>query len=210
MRLHSYVVRYDSGFAPNPFFGFCTLATCKPDIRRSAQIGDWIVGTGSADKRVGKGGFLVYAMRVTETLSHGQYWDDPRFRRKRPNLKGSMKHAAGDNIYRRDTRKKRWHQLNSYHSNADGSPNESHIERDTSVDRVLVSTEYVYFGGHGPDIPHGFRAYNNAIDIVKRGQGRRVIENSNLLSDFESWIKELDQVGYASPPHDWSATLRHY
>lgn len=42
-RIYSYVVRYDSGFAPNPFYGYCTLATCKPDIRRAAEVGDWLV-----------------------------------------------------------------------------------------------------------------------------------------------------------------------
>jgi len=41
--LYSYVVRYDSGFAPNPFGGYCTLATCKPEIRKTAQLGDWLV-----------------------------------------------------------------------------------------------------------------------------------------------------------------------
>ncbi len=30
---HCYVIPYDSGFAPNPFHGICTLTTCKPDIR---------------------------------------------------------------------------------------------------------------------------------------------------------------------------------
>ena len=35
-RLFSYVVRYDYGFAPNPFEGCCTIATCKPQIRRAA------------------------------------------------------------------------------------------------------------------------------------------------------------------------------
>jgi len=39
--LHSYVVARDYGFAPNPFFGFCTLATCKPRLRSVAQVGDW-------------------------------------------------------------------------------------------------------------------------------------------------------------------------
>ena len=63
-RIHSYVVRYDSGFAPNPFYGYCTLATCKPNIRRSADIGDWVVGSGSNDRTVRRGGRLVYAMRV--------------------------------------------------------------------------------------------------------------------------------------------------
>lgn len=28
-----YVIPYDTGFAPNPFHGLCTLATCKPQIR---------------------------------------------------------------------------------------------------------------------------------------------------------------------------------
>lgn len=37
-------VARDYGFAPNPFFGVCTLATCKPRIRSVAQIGDWVVG----------------------------------------------------------------------------------------------------------------------------------------------------------------------
>jgi hypothetical protein len=51
MVLHSYVVARDYGFAPNPFFGVCTLATCKPLIRRIAHIGDWIVGTGSKKRK---------------------------------------------------------------------------------------------------------------------------------------------------------------
>ena len=63
-RIYSYVVRYDSGFAPNPFYGFCTLATCKPDIRRAANVGDWIVGSGSNDRSIRRGGHLVYAMQV--------------------------------------------------------------------------------------------------------------------------------------------------
>ena len=46
MRLFSYVVAHDTGFSPNPFFGYCTLACCKPVIRRSAQAGDWVVGLG--------------------------------------------------------------------------------------------------------------------------------------------------------------------
>ena len=29
-RLYSYVLRKDTGFAPNPYSGYCTLACCKP------------------------------------------------------------------------------------------------------------------------------------------------------------------------------------
>jgi hypothetical protein len=35
-----YVVKHDGGFAPNPFHGFCTLACCKPKIRKGAKEGD--------------------------------------------------------------------------------------------------------------------------------------------------------------------------
>src|SRR5713226_3129081 len=97
MKLFSYVVARDYGFAPNPFFGCCTLATCKPNIRKHAQVGDWVLGTGS--KGYGLDGHLVFAMKIVEALSYERYWDDPRFRQKRPNLRGSVKQAFGDNIY---------------------------------------------------------------------------------------------------------------
>ena len=48
MNMFSYVITHDSGFAPNPFQGFLTLATCKPLVRKTAKVGDVLVGTGSA------------------------------------------------------------------------------------------------------------------------------------------------------------------
>lgn len=81
-RIYSYVVRYDSGFAPNPFYSYCTLATCKPSIRRSANVGDWVVGSGSNSRSVRRGGHLVYAMRVTDAMTFDQYSIDPRFESK--------------------------------------------------------------------------------------------------------------------------------
>ena len=88
MRLFSYVVARDYGFAPNPFLGICTLATCKPRIRKTARRGDLIIGTGS--KARGRQGHLVFAMRVSETLTYNEYWFDERFLRKRPNLQGQF------------------------------------------------------------------------------------------------------------------------
>src|SRR5712692_3346145 len=66
MKLSAYIVRVDSGFAPNPFGHHCTLACCKPTIRRKAEPGDIIVGTGSA--RYGLTGCVVYAMRVRDVI----------------------------------------------------------------------------------------------------------------------------------------------
>jgi len=60
MKLFSYIVASYSGFAPNPFGSYCTLAVCKPRIRNSAKVGDWIVGI-TPKKLDNK---LVYAMQV--------------------------------------------------------------------------------------------------------------------------------------------------
>ena len=97
--LFSYVVRYDSAFAPNPFYGYCTLATCKPRIRHHAGVDDWLVGTGSNANGIRRGGYLVYAMRITEVLSTACYWADPRFQDKKPRLLHNWVAASGDNIY---------------------------------------------------------------------------------------------------------------
>src|SRR5690606_38071338 len=117
MKLYSYVVARDFGFAPNPFFGFCTLATCKPRIRKHASVGDWVVGTG-AKLTYGYSGRLIYAMKVSEILDFDTYWNDPRFTQKRPNLFGSLQVLYGDNIYHRIG--KRWAQADSHHSKEKG------------------------------------------------------------------------------------------
>ena len=124
--LFSYVVRYDSGFAPNPFHGFCTIATCKPNIRERVQLNDWLVGTGSNDRSIRRGGCLVYAIRVTEILSTEEYWYDQRFEDKKPNLYRSWVAASGDNIYEPNP-PDGWRQLNSYHSRPDGLPSDDHV-----------------------------------------------------------------------------------
>ena len=52
--IYSYVLRTDDGAAPNPLWGTCTLTICKPVIRRTAKVGDWVIGVGSANVEVSK------------------------------------------------------------------------------------------------------------------------------------------------------------
>lgn len=202
--LHSYIVAYDSGFAPNPFSGFCTLATCKPEIRKHAAIGDWIIGTGSNRKGVRRGGFIVYAMRVQEALTFSEYWNDRRFAKKKPNLSGSYRMACGDNIYCPDPVGGGWKQLNSYHSHNDGTPFQTHINRDTSVDRVLVSKDYVYFGAEGPEINEELRDGG----LVLRGRGRLKITDPSKIKAFEAWLSGLAMKGYQGRPFDMIEEVR--
>lgn len=198
--VRSYVVRYDSGFAPNPFWGYCTLATCKPQIRSSAQVNDWIVGTGSDSRKVRRGGHLVYAMRVTEILTTTEYWNDPRFAKKKPNLHGSYRQACGDNIYypKGDGT---WGQLNSFHSMSDGTPNLKHIARDTGVQRVLVSDDFVYFGGEGPLLLDRVEAARD-LGILKTNMGYLRQDDPESVASFEAWIRGLGVSGYQGRPWD--------
>ena len=64
MKLYSYIVARDFGFAPNPFYGFCTLATCKPKIREHASVGDWVVGTGARSSGRTTGGTTTTVWRA--------------------------------------------------------------------------------------------------------------------------------------------------
>jgi len=202
MRLYSYVVRYDSGFAPNPFYGWCTLATCKPPIRKSAQVGDLIVGTGSDNRQVRRGGHLVYAMRVAEVMTFDEYDADPRFRAKKPYRQGSRKQSCGDNIYYRNVADTQWLQRDSFHSNADGTRRADHVQRDTGVNRVLASDRFVYYGGAGPPIPETLIA-SDGRSLCKRGIGYNVFDDEAFIAEVEAWLASLDGFGYEGPPFEW-------
>ena len=199
MKLYSYVVDHDYGFAPNPFFGVCTLATCKPQIREHASVGDYIVGTGCARRK--RQGTLVYVMRVVEITTYDAYWCDPRFECKRPCLRGSKKQAFGDNIYHRDQQTGQWYQENSFHSFADGNPNPRNVEHDTRSERVLIGVDYAYWGGTGSEIPARFRSFEGD-DICAR-RGHRVNFPQGLAAEFLAWVRSLGQFGYLGRPADW-------
>ncbi len=196
-RLHSYVVKIDDGFAPNPFYGFCTLATCKPKIRRQAQIGDWILGTGSKQRH--RQGTLVYAMRVTEKMAHHDYWQDPRFEEKRPNLHQSIRKSRGDNIYHWNQKTGGWIQEDSCHSKNYGMPNHDHILRDTSSDQVLISDDFIYKGG-GPGIPI---PEFNGKDVCHQWIGHKSNFSEETVNEFIDWVRSLGEWGYCHYPLEW-------
>lgn len=198
MTMFSYVVLYDVGFAPNPFHGICSLATCKQTIRRIAHVGDWIVGTGSRSK--GKADHLVYAMRISEIVSFQEYWDEERFAEKKPNLRGSRMQHYGDNIYHRGVNGE-WIQENSRHSKKDGSLEERHLLHDTKSERVLLGDEFTYFGGEGPVIPVPLRN-DFGFDLVHAGRGYRSNFTDEHIAATVEWVRSLEP-GVQGRPHDW-------
>lgn len=197
MRLYSYVVARDYGFAPNPFGGYCTLATCKPAIRRGAQLGDIVIGVTPR----ARGNRLAFAMEVDEALTFDQYWNDARFAMKKPRLRGSLKQAFGDNIYSRKGDGS-WMQADSHHSFAGGVPNEANIERDTSANRVLISENFRYFGTSAIEVPAGVRR-DGALDMCDPGRGHRVNFPDALVARFVAWLSEETQPGVWGDPAAW-------
>lgn len=163
MRLFSYKQTHDTGFAPNPFHGVCTLATCKPRIRQKKRVGDWIAGFTSRRLNGDSVGHerLVYLMRVAKKLPFEVYHTDPRFPAKIPVL-GSERsvNTVGDNIYGRDDDGEIFQIKNRSHP-----PEER--DKDTGGCFVLIGTTFAYFGSAPlfipdelrPEVPRGQAAH---------------------------------------------------
>lgn len=201
-RLYSYVVVRDYGFAPNPFSGSCTLATCKPKIRAKASVGDWVIGVGAVS--TGRSGNLIYAMKVSEVLTFDDYWSDPRFLVKRPVLNGSLKRAYGDNIYHR--KGGFWIQEDSHHSLVGGRVNMENQKRDVSADRVLIADEFYYFGDHDVPVPAVARKQGRH-DLCRPGRGHRVNIPNTLRDSFITWLTGNYTPGIHGQPAQWKGAF---
>lgn len=193
--IYIYVVDRDLGFAPNPFHGICTLATCKPRIRNSAKIGDWVFGIGG--NRLKAKGKCVFAMKITSKMTFNEYWENPEFNSKKPVRNGSKTMLLGDNIYFYDGENNLWKQAHSHHSNPDGSLNTYNKNRDTQSSNVLLSKHFYYFGISAPLIPveilnnigyknginHRKYAEEKAIELVEWLEGQHTDCLNIVLSD---------------------------
>ena len=196
-----YTVKYDDGFAPNPFHGVCSLSTCKPDIRKAAKLGDIIIGKAAAPN----GHRLVFAMEVDEIVTYDKYWRDPRYQCKKPRINGSLMMACGDNIYHRALADGIWIQAHSYHSKRDGTEEPEHIKHDTGrTQQVLLSREFKYFGSNGLDLP---KLRDQTITEPIRNMRRHFSER-----DYETlirWLGALKGRGLLYEPSDWRK-LQHW
>jgi len=199
-RLFSYKLTHDTGFAPNPFWGTLTLATCKPKIRLSKGKGDWIAGFTSQSlcgDPVGEER-LVYLMEVADKISFSDYFNSPTYSNKIPNLsKSNCAAKAGDNIYRPidsdDPYCDKFEQLeNPYHG-------KSNMERDLSGRFILASKRFFYFGRGAisvpvnlrPDVPKGQSAHGSLTHDHTRAQ------------KFIDYVISKYSVGVHGAPHSW-------
>jgi hypothetical protein len=182
MRLFSYIVKVDAGFAPNPFGGVCTLTNCKPVIRRVAKKGDWIVGLTSTSanlRDLGKRVGVVYAMKITDKLTMAEYddWCNKQLKIKIPKRPGkSYEEFVGDCIYsfkKTDGIKQR----KSCHK-------KENMTTDLGGKFSLMSDRFYYFGENAPLLPESL------IRIKKSGRGHQSDLNDPYKEEFVKWIAE--------------------
>lgn len=192
MYLYSYVITRDYGFAPNPFWNVCSLATCKPKIREQASCGDWVAGFGGANTKVNKK--MVFLMQVDEICTFDEYWEDPRFIMKKPCFDGNYQQCYGDNIYHHINDK--WTQENSHHSYVNGI-NINNLLHDTRIDRVLLSFNYWYFGDNAIELPKKFD------EVIAIGRPYRKIKDT-MCTEIINWVKNNYEMGQHGLPYKWN------
>ena len=191
MKLSAYIVKHDGGFAPNPFGRVCTLACCKPTIRRNAEPEDIVIGTGSVSS--GLSGRLVYAMRVNEVLPFDEYW--VRYPSKRPSLDSPVK-MRGDNVWHSDA-------SGNWHCAPGAIHDESNRNRDLRGRNVLISSDFFYFGRNAVAIPTRFHR------MIATTQGHKNTYDRFLITSFWKWINSnAPKPGRIGLPLDFADPIR--
>ena len=185
-RLYSYVVVTDTGFAPNPYHGYCTIACCKPGIRQFAEVGDWIVGIGSKPK--GREGRAVYAMQVKEKLCFENYWNDPRFVSKRPRMDASYKESVGDNAYHFDKETGEWIQEPCQHTESDCTPCKRDMASDLKANSVLIGERFIYWGDRAPELPLF------AGEKLFAGRNYKCKYGPEVVAEFLKWFDGREEL----------------
>jgi len=173
-RTYLYKLTSDRGGAPSaPQFpgkpDLLTLSICKPAIRRTAQVGDRILGLTSRALALSEGypeNAVIYAAIVGDAIDAREYYGSRSPFRHRP-----------DCIYA-------FHRLNGTIEHSGKTPlhaDPAYLSRDIGAypyyknGRTLLATEFRYFGSEAVRIPerlHGLMQLSEAL-----GQGHRVIEH---------------------------------
>ena len=182
-KVYVYTIVTDAGFAPNPYGSYLTLATCKPIIRKLAQVGDIII----AHHTKSRGGGVCYVMEITEIMTQNQYYNDLRFQYKIP----TPTNPIGDNCYR-PIGNGEYEQLPCQHRGCDQ-------EKDLNG-LVLISENFTYWGDKSIE---SIQPQHELPEWIPRAQrGYRVNNNDKKRIDCKrtlEWIAELPKGKLGEP-----------
>ncbi|MBQ2045957.1 MAG: hypothetical protein II260_02070 [Muribaculaceae bacterium] len=189
LKMWSYRIVHDKQFAPNPFKGVLTLATCKPLIRRSkeSESGVWLAGFAAYSVKDGlrpkKGReLLIYLAKISEVMTMQDYWT--KYPQKRAQKCGEeFEEYYGDNIYDENL-----HLVNdNHHKDWD-------FKRDISGKNVLICKEFYYFA---PDsrlvVPNEFD------ELVYKRRGQTLVQNKDLIQKFIDYVRSCAKDDFGKP-----------
>ena len=199
---------HDYGFAPNPFWGVMTLATCKGSIRSSSnlEIGDLVIATGGRvlNKYIGH---LIFAMKVEKIITFDEYWNNPDFQCKKTVFNGSVMQMYGDNVYHTNPQTKEVIQERCAHTVEGKNPKDTgQYRRDIRGKNVLISRNFYYFGANAPELPDEFK---HMASTVRNMECNHVDEET--VKKFADWLQSNYKVGIHGDPINWKEfTFKSY
>lgn len=198
IRLFSYKMTHDNGFAPNPFQGFMTLANCKPYFRKYKKVNDWIAGFTSKklNNEIQGEEKLVYLMKVTRKVTYEEYWNNPEYECKKPiNHSLILENKAGDNIYKPNKELASGFEKITFYNHL-----EDYLTSiDLSGQNVLISEYFYYFGGKPISIPKEFRP---EVPKSQSAHGKRTY-NIDTISLLLNYLESKYCMGIINLPLDW-------
>lgn len=156
-----YILPHDTGMAPCVDNGLVSLATCKPAIRRTAKVGDWVLGF---RPRPVPRGLLIWAARVGQVVRIEDY--EPRFR------------GRSDAVYRSDGRDGFFRLRPCYH------PGNEQFRRDISAPVPVFDKHASWYFGRNPEMLPG-----HLLHLAAAGIGHRVNGvNDTDATALEAWL----------------------
>jgi hypothetical protein len=174
--IYVYKCVVDDGTAPCIARGLLSMVVCKPKVRTSAKVGDYVLAFGTNAQPAPNR--LVYVAKITEVLPGAAYFDTAKFQTRKDCIyertpQGTLKLVAGASAHNTGTHAKDLGPPPLY-------PNAI----------ALLSTDFRYFGGAGTDdwkqhAPHLKKMIENL------GQGHRINHTREVRDDL---LKLIDRV----------------
>lgn len=174
MAIYRYIITADTGMAPAIDDGLLSLATCKPQIRKSAQPGDWVIACHASPAPPG---LVAWAGRIQRKLEIGVY--EREFR------------GRADAVYREQPDGTFERLRPGYHDLPDQQ------RKDLSGPALIFARDAAWYFGRRPQL-----LPTRLQHLAPRGQGHRV--NGTMDGDEQALIAWLRGVGapglHGAPP----------
>ncbi|RLA06042.1 MAG: hypothetical protein DRQ51_10485 [Gammaproteobacteria bacterium] len=181
-----YKMTADNGGAPCVHDGLLSLCICKPDIRKAAKGGDWIIGMGGTSVSDLKDR-VIYVAKVKDRIDGSEYYKEQKYK-NRPDCI----YQFNDEIYE--------YKKNAiYHDDPDCLEHDLG-KKENNYDRAicLISDEFIYFGDNDkPTIDTIKDIYDNLPRNYKQNHDENIF---NRLNNFIMELKKEYSYGHHGNP----------